>query len=176
MVKVVDQFGTSSDSNFYQTPMMDSGNTMTAEPLQSPVPSPSSSSSSSYSDDTPPMKSVTIITPTLLETLKDVDESLDIISTTTKHNSLNPSTQSPLDVSDLSSSLRHFGWIDYLVFVMMLIVCAVIGVYFGFIEKRKKKKGRSKSQQKRRGSEALDYLVGGRQMKVIPVSLSLVAR
>lgn len=61
-------------------------------------------------------------------------------------------------------------------FVFMLVVCAGIGVYFGFVEKRKKNGQKERDIEDRRGSEALDYLVGGRKMKVIPVSLSLVAR
>lgn len=126
------------------------------------------------------MKPTTTMTATLLESFEDVTDSSDITITADHNWKESINTHSTLDkkfmdVSDLSSSLRHFGWVDYLVFVLMLIVCAVIGVYFGFIEKRKKKNRRS-NNQKRRGSEALDYLVGGRQMKVIPVSLSLVAR
>ncbi|KAH8382222.1 hypothetical protein KR009_002452 [Drosophila setifemur] len=87
-----------------------------------------------------------------------------------------------LSVKDLSQALQHFGIVDYLVFVAMLAICAVIGIYFGFIEKKQKKKklaGKDKAGEagleERRGSEALDYLVGGRQMKVFPVALSLVA-
>ncbi|XP_026848234.1 sodium-coupled monocarboxylate transporter 1 isoform X1 [Drosophila persimilis] len=90
-----------------------------------------------------------------------------------------------LSVQDLSQTLQHFGVVDYLVFIAMLAVCAVIGVYFGFIEKKQKakKKGQLAGKdgagaagvEERRGSEALDYLVGGRQMKVFPVALSLVA-
>ncbi|KAH8247926.1 hypothetical protein KR038_012026 [Drosophila bunnanda] len=87
-----------------------------------------------------------------------------------------------LSVKDLSQALQHFGIVDYLVFVAMLAVCAVIGFYFGFIEKKQKRKklaGKDGSGaaglEERRGSEALDYLVGGRQMKVFPVALSLVA-
>ncbi|XP_075145580.1 kin of rumpel isoform X2 [Haematobia irritans] len=79
-----------------------------------------------------------------------------------------------MNVADLSSSLQHFGWVDYCVFVLMLIICALIGFYFGFIEKKQKNQKRS-GHEERRGSEALDYLVGGRKMKVFPVSLSLVA-
>ncbi|XP_023176121.2 sodium-coupled monocarboxylate transporter 1 isoform X2 [Drosophila hydei] len=104
------------------------------------------------------------------------------LSTTTSSSSM---TEKP-SVSDLSSALQHFGIVDYLVFIAMLVVCAVIGFYFGFIEKKKKQqKGQVSTDEKdgagtagmdeRRGSEALDYLVGGRKMKVFPVSLSLVA-
>ncbi|KAM8705530.1 hypothetical protein ACLKA7_009912 [Drosophila subpalustris] len=91
-----------------------------------------------------------------------------------------------LSVNDLSSALQYFGIVDYIVFIAMLVVCALIGFYFGFIEKKQKKqKGQAPTDDKdgaggvgneeRRGSEALDYLVGGRKMKVFPVSLSLVA-
>ncbi|KAH8295080.1 hypothetical protein KR018_006880 [Drosophila ironensis] len=87
-----------------------------------------------------------------------------------------------LSVKDLSQALQHFGVVDYFVFVLMLAVCAVIGVYFGFIEKKQKQKKLAGKDgagaagiEERRGSEALDYLVGGRQMKVFPVALSLVA-
>uniref|UniRef100_A0A0A1X1M8 Sodium-coupled monocarboxylate transporter 1 n=1 Tax=Zeugodacus cucurbitae TaxID=28588 RepID=A0A0A1X1M8_ZEUCU len=76
-----------------------------------------------------------------------------------------------LNVTELSSSLQHFGVLDYFVFMLMLAVCAVIGLYFGFIERNKKQS----DNEQRRGSEALDYLMGGRKMKVFPVSLSLVA-
>lgn len=107
-------------------------------------------------------------------------------TTTTTTISSSSLTEKP-SVSDLSSALQHFGIVDYLVFIAMLVVCAVIGFYFGFIEKKKKlEKGQLPTDEKdgagtagieeRRGSEALDYLVGGRKMKVLPVSLSLVAR
>ncbi|XP_061386936.1 integumentary mucin C.1-like, partial [Musca vetustissima] len=86
---------------------------------------------------------------------------------------IDPTKQS---VADLSTSLQHFGIVDYCVFVLMLIICAAIGFYFGFIEKKQKKGKGQKGTEQRRGSEALDYLVGGRKMKVFPVSLSLVAR
>ncbi|XP_064554485.1 sodium-coupled monocarboxylate transporter 2-like isoform X3 [Drosophila montana] len=107
--------------------------------------------------------------------------------TTTLSTPSSSSMTEKLSVSDLSSALQHFGIVDYLVFIAMLVVCAVIGFYFGFIEKKKKKKqkGQVSADEKdgpgaagieeRRGSEALDYLVGGRKMKVFPVSLSLVA-
>ncbi|XP_017079737.2 sodium-coupled monocarboxylate transporter 1 isoform X2 [Drosophila eugracilis] len=106
-------------------------------------------------------------------------------STPTPIQSLPPSLEDgeeKLSVKDLSQTLQHFGIVDYLVFIAMLAVCAVIGFYFGFIEKKEKKKklgekdgGGAAGVEERRGSEALDYLVGGRQMKVFPVALSLVA-
>lgn len=73
---------------------------------------------------------------------------------------------SGLMLDDVKVSMQKFGMPDYLVFVVMLVVCALIGVYFGFIEKKSTKKGADES----------DYLVGGRQMKVIPITMSLIAR
>ncbi|XP_023035679.1 sodium-coupled monocarboxylate transporter 1 isoform X1 [Drosophila willistoni] len=96
-------------------------------------------------------------------------------------------SEEKLSVKDLSQALQHFGIVDYMVFVAMLAICAIIGFYFGFIEKKQKKKksklasngtdgaGAAGIEEQRRGSEALDYLVGGRKMKVFPVALSLVA-
>lgn len=72
------------------------------------------------------------------------------------------------NVSSLKSSLQKFGWQDYSVFVLMLISCSFVGVYFGYKDKRKR------SRNDDRG--VLDYLVGGRKMKVFPVAMSLVAR
>lgn len=74
---------------------------------------------------------------------------------------------SGLNLDDVKISMQRFGWPDYLVFVMMLVSCSLVGVYFGFIEK-KPKKGKT--------GEASDYLVGGRQMKIVPISMSLIAR
>ncbi|XP_032593224.1 sodium-coupled monocarboxylate transporter 1 isoform X1 [Drosophila grimshawi] len=107
-------------------------------------------------------------------------------TTTTLQTPSLSSMKENLSVSDLSSTLQHFGTVDYLVFIAMLAVCAVIGFYFGFIEKKQKKKRGQLSTDEQDGlasggieetldSEALDYLVGGRKMKVLPVSLSLVA-
>lgn len=79
-----------------------------------------------------------------------------------------------LNVSELYKSLQNFGWIDYAVFILMLISCAAVGVYFGFIDKKRK---RRLSQNVSKESEvAQEYLMGGRQMSVVPVALSIVAR
>lgn len=69
-------------------------------------------------------------------------------------------------VDEVKLSLQKFGWADYLVFVLMLVSCSVIGIYFGFIQKKSKKAGEA----------AADYLVGGRNMKVFPIVMSLIAR
>lgn len=88
---------------------------------------------------------------------------------------LNPSlmdTGHGQNVDDLSRSLQRFNWPDYLVFVLMLVSCIFIGIYFGYKDHQKHKNRKTA----RRDSEALDYLVGGRKMKIFPVAVSLVAR
>ncbi|XP_031637399.1 sodium-coupled monocarboxylate transporter 1 [Contarinia nasturtii] len=66
------------------------------------------------------------------------------------------------NISDvLTSQLERFSWSDYSCFVMMLMVCIVIGIYFGFFEKKENTED--------------EYLVGNRNMPIFPVSLSLVA-
>lgn len=76
-----------------------------------------------------------------------------------------------MDVSEISKSMMRFSWPDYMVFMLMLISCMMIGVYFGWKDHEK-----HKHHKARRGSEALDYLVGGRKMQIFPVAMSLVAR
>lgn len=66
------------------------------------------------------------------------------------------------DIADVMLQLQRFSWSDYTIFVIMLLVCIVIGIYFGFIEKKENTED--------------EYLVGGRNMPIIPVALSLVAR
>lgn len=65
------------------------------------------------------------------------------------------------DVTDMIYQMQKFSWIDYVVFVLMLAISAFVGVYWGFFKKQ---------------TTQNDYLLGGRNMKVVPVSMSLVAR
>lgn len=80
-----------------------------------------------------------------------------------------------LSVQELNESLRRFGKADYGVFSIMLLCCSLVGLYFGYQDHMKHKR----SSRNRRGSiievEAIDYLMGGRNMKVFPVAMSLVA-
>ena len=64
------------------------------------------------------------------------------------------------DIDNIISNLQRFTWPDYLVFIAMFVLCILIGIYFGFM---KKSMGES------------DYLMGGRNMLVLPIALSLVA-
>lgn len=70
-----------------------------------------------------------------------------------------------LSIDDVKVQLQKFGFFDYSMFVFMLAICAVIGIYFGFFEKKSK-----------HVADETDYLVGGRNMKVFPVAMSLIAR
>lgn len=69
-----------------------------------------------------------------------------------------------LGVDDVKISLQKFAWQDYLMFLVMLMICSMVGIYFGFIKKKPKK-----------SDDATDYLVGGRTMKVFPIAMSLIA-
>ncbi|KAL0123442.1 hypothetical protein PUN28_005748 [Cardiocondyla obscurior] len=63
-------------------------------------------------------------------------------------------------VQQISKSMQNFGMPDYTVFAAMLVICGIIGIYFGFVKK---------------SSGEDEYLVGGRNMSSFPVSLSLLA-
>uniref|UniRef100_W8BMP0 Sodium-coupled monocarboxylate transporter 1 n=1 Tax=Ceratitis capitata TaxID=7213 RepID=W8BMP0_CERCA len=64
------------------------------------------------------------------------------------------------DIEEIIAKLQRFSWPDYGVFIAMFVICIMIGIYFGFLN--------------RSLSEA-DYLMGGRNMLVLPIALSLVA-
>ncbi|XP_033222969.1 sodium-coupled monocarboxylate transporter 1-like [Belonocnema kinseyi] len=70
------------------------------------------------------------------------------------------SSDSMPTVEEISESMQNFGAADYTVFTAMLLGCGAIGIYFGFVNKSI-------------GED--EYLVGGRNMKTFPVSLSLIA-
>ena len=53
-----------------------------------------------------------------------------------------------------------FGVLDYVVFSLVLVVSAAIGIYHGC---------------RRRQGTVQDFLLGNRQMKILPVSLSMLA-
>ena len=55
--------------------------------------------------------------------------------------------------------IKHFGLGDYVVFSSLLGVSLAIGIYFS----------------KKENNTSNDFLMGGRSMPVIPVSMSLIA-
>jgi Na+/proline symporter len=65
---------------------------------------------------------------------------------------------------DAAGHMTHlyFGWLDFSVFGLMLGFSALIGIYFGFCDKKQESR--------------VDYLFGGKAMKTLPVAVSLVAR
>ncbi|KAB0798597.1 hypothetical protein PPYR_09590 [Photinus pyralis] len=58
--------------------------------------------------------------------------------------------------------LKYFDIFDYLVFALMLIISALIGVYFAFFAKVKQ-------------NTTSEYLMGGKTMGTFPISMSLIA-
>ncbi|XP_055545368.1 sodium-coupled monocarboxylate transporter 1-like isoform X2 [Wyeomyia smithii] len=70
---------------------------------------------------------------------------------------MNSTIVQTLSVQDISESLKGFGIADYAVFSCMLVVCLVIGVFFGWKDHQRCRQ----QKMSRRNSEALDYLVGG---------------
>lgn len=76
-------------------------------------------------------------------------------------------TQSTLTQLSTSASLlpngskTFFSWYDYAIFGTMLSISLGIGVYFGFFGNKQ--------------TTAKDYLMGGKNMKVIPIVISLIA-
>lgn len=59
--------------------------------------------------------------------------------------------------------MQYLDWLDLLVFVGMLLLSAIIGVYFAYFAKEKQ-------------NTSSQYLMGGRTMDIFPVSMSLIAR
>ncbi|XP_069699580.1 sodium-coupled monocarboxylate transporter 1-like [Periplaneta americana] len=57
-------------------------------------------------------------------------------------------------------ALQRFGWPDYSIFALMLLVSTMIGIYFGFWGKKE--------------DTPDEYLRGGKKMNLIPVAVSLV--
>ncbi|XP_045470959.1 sodium-coupled monocarboxylate transporter 1-like isoform X2 [Harmonia axyridis] len=65
-----------------------------------------------------------------------------------------------LGVADIGAAMQRFDWQDYGSFVVMLFLCVLVGFYFGFIKT---------------SENAQEYLMGGRNMQIFPVAMSLLA-
>lgn len=72
------------------------------------------------------------------------------------------STHPPMTVHVADSEELLFSVVDYGIFVSMLLLSALIGVYFGFLSKVKQ-------------DNTKEYLLGGKTMNKFPVSASLIA-
>ena len=68
------------------------------------------------------------------------------------------------NVEQLSASLKHFGSADYAVFIFMLTICSCVGLYFGYKDHKQSKN----TDEVKKGSEAINYLLGGRNVKIFP--------
>jgi Na+/proline symporter len=75
-------------------------------------------------------------------------------------------------VEEVSESLKNFTTIDYTIFIGMLLVCTFVGLYFGYQDQKIRKRYKKQAVGY---SEAANYLMGGRNMPVIPIALSLIA-
>ena len=64
------------------------------------------------------------------------------------------------DITAAHQSVRLFSWVDYLLFVMALLVSSLVGVYHAW---------------KGAGNSTSIYLMGGKKMGVIPIALSMSA-
>ena len=57
-------------------------------------------------------------------------------------------------------SMNRFKWPDYVVFVSILVISVLIGIFHGCLGNRNK--------------SSTDYLLGGRRMNWLPVALSII--
>jgi len=55
----------------------------------------------------------------------------------------------------------QFGLVDYSMFIAMMLMSTLIGVYYGFFKKQ---------------DTVSEYLLGGQTMGVFPIAMSLIAR
>lgn len=74
-------------------------------------------------------------------------------------------------LKDVTEHMKTFGFIDYSIFLAMLLCCICIGLHFGREDQQKRKKLKRQDS----AAQAADYLMGGRDMPVIPIALSLTA-
>jgi solute carrier family 5 (sodium-coupled monocarboxylate transporter), member 8/12 len=71
---------------------------------------------------------------------------------------------------ETGEKISSFQVIDYVVLIVMLAMCSMIGIFFGYKDYKRQK---GNSHQSTHNAE--DYLLGGRKMSILPISLSLVA-
>lgn len=64
--------------------------------------------------------------------------------------------------SSSSPPEMHFSFLDYVLFVGMLALSTLIGIYYGFLAKTKQ-------------NTVKEYLLGGKTMHIVPISVSLIA-
>ncbi|KMQ90977.1 sodium-coupled monocarboxylate transporter 1, partial [Lasius niger] len=74
----------------------------------------------------------------------------------------NPLTTPGIQFNQTEITLDNFvfGWLDYALFSLLLLVSVLIGVYFGFFSKQ---------------DSTTEYLLGGKRMGCFPVAMSIIA-
>ncbi|CAF3814058.1 unnamed protein product [Adineta steineri] len=77
----------------------------------------------------------------------------------------------------MPSKDMRFDVVDYIIFALLLLFSAAIGLFYGFIDKRrKKKKGDGENGAIEQSTNtAKDYLLAGKSMGVFPTAMSLLA-
>ena len=65
------------------------------------------------------------------------------------------------EVSSAMASNATFHWADYLLFILVLVISAAIGIFYAWKDKKKQ--------------TTANFLLGGRKMALFPVTLSLMA-
>lgn len=60
-----------------------------------------------------------------------------------------------------SIGVLRFSIVDYIIFAVLLVLSSFIGFYYGFLAKRKQ-------------DNAEEYLLGGKQMTLFPIAVSLI--
>ncbi|XP_053402515.1 sodium-coupled monocarboxylate transporter 1-like [Mercenaria mercenaria] len=59
------------------------------------------------------------------------------------------------------ATTNTFHWLDYLIFILMLVISAAVGLFYAIKD--------------RRNQSTANFLLGGRRMSILPVTLSLMA-
>lgn len=56
-----------------------------------------------------------------------------------------------------------FNVADYVIFISLLVLSTLIGIYYGFVAKKKQ-------------DNTAEYLFGGKEMTLIPIAISLIVQ
>lgn len=86
----------------------------------------------------------------------------NLIKTTTAAASNQIIQNNTVAAADDDQIIFHFGWIDYGLFVALLGISTMIGIFYGFFSKHKQ-------------NNISEYIFGGRSMQILPVAISMTA-
>uniref|UniRef100_A0A8D8DPY0 Sodium-coupled monocarboxylate transporter 1 n=2 Tax=Culex pipiens TaxID=7175 RepID=A0A8D8DPY0_CULPI len=154
------------------------------------TPPPAVTASTEFITSTTSLPSTTLVTSLLTEAAKFLtssetpamlsSSSISTSSSTTEHPTTstttwsssssssffsNPASTTPFvepTLADGDPANLLFSTVDYVIFAALLLLSALIGVYFGFVSKIKQ-------------NNTKEYLLGGKTMSKFPVSASLIA-